>query len=181
MSSEARGMCKKHYTRWRRHGDPLVVKNLPKGSEPYDSILKYGTTRWEDCILYQGPRDRKTGYGQTYGKKLAHRAVYEKWWGSIPEGGLVDHVCHNLATWVGRCSGGPCNHRLCIHPGHLRIVNKSENSYASKLAAGRTHCRRGHEYTPDNTYYQVQSRGYGRPGRVCRTCRRERTTSNYHS
>jgi len=117
-----RGWCGRHYTRWQRHGDPYFVRNLPKGSEPYDSILKYGTSRWEDCLLYLGPRDRGTGYGQTYGKKLAHRVVYEKWWGPIAPSLLVDHICHNDATWVGTCMGGRCNHKTCVHPGHLRLV-----------------------------------------------------------
>lgn len=39
--------------------------------------------------------------------------------------------------------------------------------------ASRTHCCRGHEYTPENTWWYTKRTG-GRPARNCRTCIRER-------
>jgi len=38
----------------------------------------------------------------------------------------------------------------------------------------RTHCRHGHEYTPENTRIVRQANGRGRLGRQCRACDRER-------
>ena len=29
--SAGRGWCQKHWTRWRKHGDPTVVKGFPPG------------------------------------------------------------------------------------------------------------------------------------------------------
>lgn len=174
---EARGWCRTHYTRWKRHGDPSMIKNLPKGSEPYDSILKHGVALWGDCHIYLGETNGASGYGMTYGKLLAHRVSYEKHYGPIPDNMWVDHVCHNEAAARGTCDGGGgCLHRRCVNPDHLKVKTPRENSIDSPLAGGKTHCKHGHEYTVENTYVQPQSRGYG-TGRVCRTCRRLRANS----
>jgi len=167
-----RGYCRKHYTRWKRHGDPHVLKNLPKGAEPYDSIIKHGYVRWGECLLYRGHSNGASGYGMTYGKQLAHRVSYTKWKGEIPTGYWVDHECHNVAAMAGLCNGGgSCLHRRCINPSHLILKTPSENCTSSPLTGGKTHCRHGHEFTEENTYIQPQYRGYG-TARVCRTCRR---------
>jgi len=41
---------------------------------------------------------------------------------------------------------------------------------------GRTHCKHGHELTPENTYVYPQSRG-----RQCATCRRGWSRARYHA
>jgi hypothetical protein len=176
-----RGLCPRHYARFKRHGDPLVCKKLPPGSEPYDSILKHGVLPWGECLIYQGKTNGASGYGMTYGKLLAHRVVYEKWWGAITPGMWIDHICHNEAASRGECRGGlGCPHRKCINPGHLRLKSPSRNSLDSPLHGGKTHCLHGHEYTPENTYIQPQSRGHGM-GRVCRECRRDQSRLRQHS
>ena len=38
----------------------------------------------------------------------------------------------------------------------------------------QTHCKHGHEYTPENTYWHPHSDGNQTPVRRCRTCNRER-------
>ena len=39
----AKGYCLLHYTRWHRHGDPLMVKpsGTPKGTRPWNFGLAY--------------------------------------------------------------------------------------------------------------------------------------------
>lgn len=173
QNAKVRGLCSRHYTRFRRHGDPHVVKNLPPGSRPYDSILKYGVLEVEGCLIYQGKTNGRAGYGITYGKLLAHRVAYERFFGPIPRGLVVDHECHNKAVREGRCRGGPtCIHRLCVNPDHLAAVRQRQNVLGSPLAGGSTRCRRGHEFTEENTYLWQRTKGSGQMRR-CRACARD--------
>ncbi|HNX48667.1 MAG TPA: HNH endonuclease signature motif containing protein [Thermoanaerobaculaceae bacterium] len=107
-------------------------------------------------------RKRQTG---------AHVVFYERAHGPVPEGYVVDHMCHNADT---DCPGGTCKHRRCVNPDHLRAITGGENVKASgrgPIAANavKTHCDHGHEFTPANTYWRPD-----RTGRQCRPCKRER-------
>lgn len=109
------------------------------------------------CIPYSG-RLNTDGYGYSgtviCGERLAHRIAYAEAMGPIPAGLTIDHLCRN---------------RACINPGHLEAVTRTENTLRANAARGlMTHCRRGHEFTPDNI--KVGSDGY----RTCRTCYREK-------
>jgi hypothetical protein len=44
---------------------------------------------------------------------------------------------------------------------------------AAKYKRGLTHCKRGHEYTPENTWHNGLGRD-GLPRRYCRECKRTR-------
>ena len=100
------------------------------------------------------------GYGKFKfeGKnRLAHRFSYEHLVGPIPEGLTLDHLCRN---------------RGCVNPKHLEPVTMKENLHRGQsiqaINARKAYCKRGHEFTPENTYYTIG-------GRNCRTCRREAT------
>ena len=86
---------------------------------------------------------------------FAHRVVYEILVGPIPVGLELDHLCRN---------------RACVNPDHLEPVTTRTNllrGYSPWACRARqTHCKRGHEFTPENTY------GTGDGRRYCRTCRR---------
>lgn len=87
---------------------------------------------------------------------LTHRVAYEAWHGAIPDGLVIDHLCRN---------------RKCCNPDHLEPVTHRENLVRGETLTARevaqTACRRGHEFTSDNTYYRPD-----RPNsRGCRTCR----------
>ena len=54
------------------------------------------------------------GYGLFHNGKLirAHRFSYELVNGPIPDGIVVDHICHN---------------RACVRPNHLRLATRKQN------------------------------------------------------
>jgi hypothetical protein len=88
--------------------------------------------------------------------QMAHRVSYQAYKGSIPDGLELDHLCRV---------------RCCINPDHLEAVSRRVNVLrgVSPLArkAKQTHCKRGHEFTPENTHRNAQG------GRACIACRRQ--------
>lgn len=115
------------------------------------------------CWPWQGYVS-KNGYGfiTVQGTtKPAHRAVWEHLVGPIPEGLELDHLCKVP---------------LCVNPDHLEPVtqyinNKRSDSPAS-VAGRKTHCLRGHPFSPDNT--TIIRRAGGKCDRRCKTCHRQR-------
>lgn len=106
------------------------------------------TADTNNCWLWKGPAQH--GYGLFYlnsKRYSAHRWIYEHVVEEIPPGFVLDHLCEN---------------KLCINPRHLEVVTNAEN--ISRHAKKQTTCRKGHEWTPENTYT--------RPGgtRLCREC-----------
>lgn len=105
------------------------------------------------CWLWKGYLTDK-GYGR-YLLKRVHNIMLEALDGPMPEGMVPDHLC-----LVKRCS----------NPDHLDTVTNQENLRRG-IRASQTHCIYGHEYTDDNTVWQVY-KGYSM--RSCRTCRKEK-------
>lgn len=91
----------------------------------------------------------------------AHRLSYIINVGPIPDGLELDHTCRT---------------RCCVNPRHLEPVTKLVNVRRSNVGKAQrarfhaqTHCKRGHEFTPENTYNGLNE---GYKTRVCLTCRR---------
>lgn len=173
-----RGWCGTHWLRWRKYGDPAVVHQSGRRREdPWVRFDKYTEALPTGCWLWTGPTNNQ-GYGELWtGEKLvgAHRWSYEQFIGDLPQEVTMglDHTCHTK----GCKEGGPCQHRACVNPLHLKPLTKVENTKRGKSGqhqASRTHCPEGHEYTPENTMLVKQSGG--RPGfyRRCRECHRAR-------
>ncbi len=132
-------------------------------SERVERILKR-TMSVGECLLWAGPVNEH-GYGVVGDSKAAvrgyvHRLVWEQVHGPIPEGMVLDHVCHG----PGCEAKSQCLHRRCLNLRHLRLVTRSENA-ARQDRTWRAHCPQGHPYTEENTY--VRKNGL----RQCRTCR----------
>lgn len=161
------GSCyRKHVRALKKSG---IFEPLPPASVK-ERLLSRVQIAPNGCHLWTGVINAWTGYG-TMGldgyNPYVHRLAYTLFVGPIPQGMKIDHVCHNRDT---ECRGeGMCMHRRCLNPDHLEAVPHRENLVRSPLTlAGRnvlkTHCKRGHEFTSENTI--ARSNG----ARKCRSC-----------
>ena len=123
-----RGLCNMHYQRWRKHGDPSIVKVAIV--DPRKALAKRWPARddevrfWEKvrktdtCWIWMASLDH-AGYGQFHrwdnGRKVmrkAHRVAYELKNGECPPDMCVLHSCDNPK---------------CVRPEHLRLGTRSGN------------------------------------------------------
>lgn len=115
-----------------------------------------------DCWVWL-PTPNASGYGRiVLGARpnqrwvLAHRLSWFMARGSLTDGLVLDHLCRV---------------RRCVNPDHLEEVTLIENMFRGHVGdlASMTHCARGHEFTPENTYRKPHA-----SARNCRECRRDR-------
>ena len=107
----SRGWCAKHYSKWRKYGDP-------EGGQPRESDVRF----WR-LVDKRGPKQCWEWQGGTtplgYGVITVH---YKKWiasrysWflanGPIPEGAFICHHCDNPP---------------CVNPAHLYVGDAKTN------------------------------------------------------
>lgn len=125
---------------------------MPKYSNTLATITARITVTEDGCHVWTGTTDGK-GYGRVHYQHhywIAHRLFYSLHVGPIPAGFDVHHVCRNT---------------LCCNPDHLMAVHPHEHpDNPAVINAAKTHCKRGHEFTPENT------KDVGDGGRMCRQC-----------
>jgi hypothetical protein len=114
----------------------------------------------DDCWEWKGAI--RSGYGaiKRNGKVVrAHRVSYELTNGNIDNNLLVIHSCDNP---------------MCVNPNHLRqgtygdnICDMIRRGRANYCNTNKTHCPQGHEYTPENIYWEKN--GTIRRCKICKT------------
>ena len=131
-------------------GRPRIVTSVADRLLRKVEIVESGCWEWRGYI-------KADGYGQVADSdrkmRLAHRIAYREFVGPIPDGMTLDHLCRV---------------RHCVNPEHLEPVSQRENTLRGDTITARqaaqTHCKNGHELTPDNIYRRKNG------GRNCRAC-----------
>ena len=125
-----RGLCGKHYQRWRRHGDariagPPAVTAADMEERFFSHVRKEPGGCW--VWTAQIDRDGYGAFGNGAGKHVGpHRWAYEHFVKPIPDGLQIDHLCHTRERLT--CPGGRrCLHRRCVNPAHLEPVPQKIN------------------------------------------------------
>lgn len=119
---KSHGLCIKHLKRNKLYGDLR---------DPYERKFWAQVDRRGDgeCWPWTG-WTQPNGYGSFGGHesgktRLAHRIAYMFLVGPIPEGLVLDHLCH---TRDPECADNEaCPHRRCCNPDHLEPVTRREN------------------------------------------------------
>lgn len=108
-------MCKRHYDRWRRHGDPNVCfKPMVARGTPMQWLRDHVTHDSDECLIWpfarfpDGRAHMKSGKPTRVMCSLAH-------------GPAPTHQ-HEAAHSCGR------GHDACVNPRHLRWATKAENA-----------------------------------------------------
>ena len=123
-SHRGHGYCAKHARRLLLHGSTME----PRERKFWAKVDKRGPAECWPWLGYVHPN----GYGQ-FGRgaeRLPHRIAYQYLIGPIPDGLVLDHLCH---TADPQCADTVnCRHRRCCNPEHLEPVTRFEN-----IARGR--------------------------------------------
>ena len=120
----------------------------------------------QDCWEWKGRL--KEGYGIVKSKfiselkwneRYAHRVSWEFFHGPIPENSWIIRTCSTLN---------------CVNPNHLTIGERTPEMmiglFFGRMAQRlKSHCKRGHPYDYENTYFVNERK------RRCRACANERS------
>lgn len=133
-----------------------------------ERLLARFTINENECFEYNGTiSDQGYGIMNIKSKNIrTHRLAWQLMVGPIPEGLCVLHHCDN---------------RKCFNTEHLYLGNRADNmrdtierDHFKSWHRDKTQCKRGHEFTEDNTYIRPNN-----VGRRCRTCQKVHQYNSY--
>ena len=128
QSPAARGWCRKHYMRWREHGDPLTLLRAENG-EPVAWIRRHVSTPEGECLIWPFGRAGKGYAGPIWPSGSSERSITAGRYMCELVNGAPPTDSHEAAHSCGNGAKG------CIHPKHLRWATPSENE-ADKAGHG---------------------------------------------
>jgi len=103
---------------------------------------------YQSVCLYRGDARRN--------RQMVHRLVLTAFVGECPEG---HEACHR--------DGNGSNNRLFNLYWGTPVDNAQDTiRHGNNFHANKTHCKNGHEFTPENTLYRYKDRDW----RYCRAC-----------
>lgn len=115
-----RALCKFHYRRWY-NGDRSIEVPGAYVQTADEILAERVEIRDDGCHYLLGVRTKEpTGYGSLPNDGVtiaAHKYVWEKEHGKVPEGFVVDHKCHT---------------KRCVNLLHLRLATDRQNSQNQK-------------------------------------------------
>ncbi len=122
-----------------------------------DNLLYRLVIQEDGCFVWPGQlRPDGYGIGRLNAKQVrVHCVIYEHFRGLVLEGKVLHHTCKN---------------RACCNPEHLVPLGRVENirtdrpDHWGKYQREKTHCKNGHEFTPQNTYIHANGT------RHCKAC-----------
>lgn len=125
----------------------LLVETLAKFKAVAWRSFEAAGYDFDNCIQSLGSVD-EYGYANASMRRRLFAAVYEA---ELTSKDDLDHICH-----TDDCKDvEACSHRMCLNPFHMAVTSRTENvkrSMGNRHNSGMaTHCKRGHEYTVENT------------------------------
>lgn len=147
--ASGKGLCDAHRLQLRSGKGLREKRPGPNKLTPEERFWRY-VQKGESCWTWSAHATH-LGYGRMIvGKtvKYAHRLSWEFTNGPIPEGAVIDHICHNTS---------------CVRPDHLRLATvKQNNEYRQGAQVNNmgTGVRGVYPGRRDGTWYAVLKHNY---------------------
>lgn len=121
---------------------PLVIKSRIINPPKLKIDKKTNCWNYEGFIDRAGYAHYSANLGKFNGKNIYFKSSAHRW-------SLIFYKNYTLDEMKGYHCHHKCNNRSCVNPDHL--VLKTIKEHAEETGRKLTHCKRGHEFTTENT------------------------------